>query len=180
MLSPLNPMSIVLFLVGFGFFGYVLKNLSGLGLSLVFIISLLGGLAIAGLILYLMNRIFGTGEATTVQDISDRTGLVGKVNMTIRENSLGEILYVSPGGMRKSIPARSIDGRRIERDQEVVVVNYQKGIAEVDTWEHFINQEEKGEAPLLEADDLGQLRTLLDDLKRTDAEYVIGKDTQKE
>jgi hypothetical protein len=46
--------------------------------------------------------------------------------------------------MRKSIPARSLDGRRLERDQEVVVVNYQNGIAEVDTWERFTNQEGTG------------------------------------
>jgi hypothetical protein len=55
---------------------------------------------------------------------------------------IGEIIYVSPGGMRKSVPARSIDGRRLEREQEVVVVNYKRGVAEVDTWEHFINQED--------------------------------------
>jgi hypothetical protein len=64
--------------------------------------------------------------------------------MAIPENSLGEITYLSPGGMRKSIPARSLDGRRLERDQEVVVVNYQNGIAEVDTWERFANQEGTG------------------------------------
>ncbi len=76
-----------------------------------------------------------------MQDVSDRTGLLGKVSMTIQENNIGEILYTSPGGMRKSIPARSIDGRRVERGQEVVVIDYQHGIAEVDTWEHFINEE---------------------------------------
>jgi hypothetical protein len=62
--------------------------------------------------------------------------------MTIPHMGIGEIIYVSPGGMRKSVPARSIDGRRLEREQEIVVVNYKGGIAEVDTWEHFIDQDE--------------------------------------
>ena len=61
--------------------------------------------------------------------------------MTIPDKGMGEIIYVSPGGMRKSVPARSIDGRRLEREQEVVVVNYNGGVAEVDTWDHFISQE---------------------------------------
>lgn len=179
-LSMFSPLSIALFLLVFGFLGYVLKNLFPLILPLTFSIAIVGGLVIAAMILWLMSRIFGAGEANTVQDISDRVGLVGKVSMTIRDNSLGEILYISPGGMRKSIPARSTDGRRIERDQEVVVVNYQNGIAEVDTWEHFINQEDTEEPQLPEGTDLGQLRTLLDELNRSDTEYVTGKDTQKE
>jgi len=62
--------------------------------------------------------------------------------MTIPDKGIGEIIYISPGGMRKSVPARSIDGRRLEREQEVVVVNYTSGVAEVDTWEHFVNQEQ--------------------------------------
>jgi hypothetical protein len=69
---------------------------------------------------------------------------VGKTITTIRENSLGEILYQTPGGLRKSIPARSIDGRCIERGEEVVVLNYKKGIAEVDTWDHLMNSQDMG------------------------------------
>ena len=30
-----------------------------------------------------------------------------------------------------------------ELEQEVVVVNFQNGIAEVDTWDHFVNQEDQ-------------------------------------
>ncbi|MBE3558414.1 MAG: hypothetical protein IMW89_04220 [Ktedonobacteraceae bacterium] len=166
-----NPTSVILFLLGFGFFGYVFHNVRSLALPFVLLLAALGGVVIAGLILLLISRIFGSGQATTIQDVSDRTGLLGKVSLTIPANGLGEILYLSPGGMRKSIPARSVDGRRLERDQEVVVVNYEKGVAEVDTWEHFVNQEEAGQVQGIEApsaDELAALRSLLEEESKKD------------
>jgi hypothetical protein len=179
-LAFLNPTSIVLFLVGFGFFGYVLHNNTSLALPISLALAVLSGVVIAALLLALISRVFGDSEGATVQDVSDRTGLLGKVSMTIPENDLGEVIYVSPGGMRKSIPARTLDGRRLERDQEVVVVNYQHGIAEVDTWDHFVNQEESEITLGSEASSLAELRALLEQPARTDNEYVIRKDSQKE
>lgn len=141
-LAIVNPLNIALFLSGFGFLGYVLRSTaSAFGLPLIIILAGIGAFAIATVLIILLNRIFGSATGTTIQDVSDRTGLLGKVNMTIPQQGIGEIIYVSPGGMRKSVPARSIDGRRLEREQEVVVVNYSSGIAEVDTWDHFINQD---------------------------------------
>lgn len=179
-LGYINPLSLAIFLVGFGFFGYVFHNSTQLALPFALILSGLSGLVIAIILLLLLNRLFGGEEGSSMQDISDRTGLVGKVNITIPENGVGEVLYVSPGGMRKSVPARSLDGRRLDRDQEVVVVNYQAGVAEVDTWERFINQ---GDAEILnmpDEDELAQLRALLTESPKAETEYVIRKDLQKE
>ena len=178
-LSHINITSIALFLLGFGFFGFVFLNvLPGL-LQLTLILAAIGGVAIAVLVLLLLSRLFGNSEGATVQDIADRTGMVGKVSTTIQENSLGEIIYISPGGMRKSIPARSVDGRRLEREQEVVVVNYQHGIAEVDTWDHFINEEGHYSEPSV-SDELAKLRALLDESSDSNTELVMRKDQQKE
>jgi hypothetical protein len=105
--------------------------------------------------------------------------MVGKVSMTIQENSLGEVIYISPGGMRKSVPARSIDGRRLERDQEVVIINSQHGVAEVDTWDHFIGEEES-RVEATHSDELEKLRALLKEPDKADTELVIRKDPQKE
>jgi len=170
----------VLFLLGFGFFGYVFHAAIPLALPFVLILAGISGFIIAGLLLAMLQRVFGNSEGATVQDVSDRTGLLGKVSTTIGENSLGEIIYVSPGGMRKSIPARSVDGRRLEREEEVVVVSYQHGVAEVDTWDHFVQQEEQSSADVADADDLATLRVLLEEPLKTDAAYVIRKDFQKE
>lgn len=181
-LSFINPTSIILFLFGFGFFGYVFHNTAHLALPFTLVLAALSAIVIAALLLIALSRVFGESEANTVQDVSDRTGLLGKVSIPIQENSIGEILYVSPGGMRKSIAARSVDGRRIERNMEVVVVNYQHGIAEVDTWEHFINEEEKTsfDSSPSHADELARLRVLLEESGPNDTEMVVRRDSQKE
>jgi hypothetical protein len=180
--SPLafvNPTSVMLFLLGFGFFGYFFHTTIQVVAALTLVLASIGGIVIAALLLVLLSRLFGGREESSVQDVSDRTGLLGKVSIPIQEKGIGEIIYISPAGMRKSIPARSIDGRRLERDQEVVVVNYQHGIAEVDTWEHFV--EEDGISPETSySDELEKLRALLDSSNTEDSQLVMRKDLQKE
>ncbi|GCE47025.1 hypothetical protein EI42_00550 [Thermosporothrix hazakensis] len=179
LLAILNPTAIVLFLLWFGFFGYLFKNGVHFEFPLTMILSIVGGVIIAALILKLLNRIAGGSEGETIQDVSDRTGLVGKVTLTIQEGSIGEIMYTSPSGLRKSIPARSVDGRRLERGQEVVVLSYQKGVAEVDTWEHFVSQEQENPEALPDASALDELEAFL---KESDhpSESTMRKDLQKE
>jgi hypothetical protein len=167
------------FLLGFGFFGYLFHNTGHLMSFLTLLLAGISGVIIAALLLVLLSRLFGNSEGATVQDVSDRTGLLGKVSITIPEHDLGEIIYVSPGGMRKSIAARSIDGRRLERDQEVVVINYARGVAEVDTWDHLINEEE-AQSDSTVSDELEKLRTLLDESNQPDTQLVIRKEPQKE
>ena len=163
--------------------GYIFHDTAGFILPLTIILSVVGGLIIAALLLALLNRVFGDSEGETIQDVSDRTGLLGKVSTTIQEHGIGEVLYVSPGGMRKSVPARSVDGRRLERDAEVVIVNYQSGVAEVDTWDHFVDHEATGEGSFDEASneaDLAALQALLAESEEKDSQFVMRKDTQKE
>lgn len=181
-LSYINLTTIVLFLLGFGFLGYVFHNTAHLLLPVTLILAALGGVVGALLLLMLISRIFGGTDVSTEQDVSDRTGLLGKVSITIPENNLGEVIYVSPGGLRKSIPARSTDGRRLERDQEVVVVNYQRGVAEVDTWEHFMNEEEAldPKSPLANEDELAKLRALLEGSDPRESKLALQNDLQKE
>ena len=175
-----NPVSIALFLLGFGFFGYVLHDTANLILPLTIIFSLLGGLVVAALLLALIGRVFGDSEGETIQDVSDRVGTLGKVSMTIREGNIGEVLYVSPGGMRKSVPARCVDGRRLERDEEVVITSYQGGIAEVDTWEHFMNRDDIPAYEKPDEDDLASLRALLENPLPQNTSIVLKQDAQKE
>jgi len=182
LLSYITPTSAALFLLGFGFFGYLFHTIVSLMLPIALLLAVVSGLIVAFLLISLINRIFGDSEGATVQDVADRVGLLGSVSMTIKELELGEILYVSPGGMRKSIPARSIDGRRFERGQEVVVVNYQHGVAEVDTWDHFVNQEADGASPSSTSISAEQqkLRALFEEIDQKDTEIVTPNDRQKE
>jgi hypothetical protein len=61
-------------------------------------------------------------------------------------------------------------------------VNYQNGIAEVDTWDHFVNQEDAISIPDPDSDDLATLRALLEGSEKTDSdsEYVMRNDNHKE
>jgi hypothetical protein len=175
----INPTSIMLFLLGFGFFGYFFHNTIHAVAAVTLVLAGVAGIVIAALLLILLSRLFGGREESSIQDVSDRTGLLGKVSITIQENGLGEIIYISPAGMRKTIPARSIDGHRLERDQEVVVVNYQHGIAEVDTWEHFVHEDGIPDEASY-SDELEKLRNLLDASNTEDSQFVMKKDLQKE
>jgi hypothetical protein len=172
-----NITSVMFFLLGFGFFGYLFHNTGHLLSAMTLLLAGISGIVIAALLLLLLGRLFGDSEGATVQDVSDRTGLLGKVSLTIPEQGLGEILYVSPGGMRKSIAARSYDGRRIERDTEVVVINYAHGVAEVDTWDHFINEEE-AQFESTGPDELEKLRSLLEESSQPDTQLIKRKDQQ--
>lgn len=178
----INPTSIVLFLLGFGFFGYVFHNTTHLVLPLTLVLASVGGLLIAAIILVFLGRLLSDSGTEIANDVSDRTGMLGKVSLPIPANGLGEIIYVSPGGMRKSIPARTTDGHRLERGQEVVVVNYQHGVAEVDTWERFMNEEDavQTDASASQEDELAKLRALLEQSDAANTELVIRKDLQKE
>jgi len=175
----LNPTTLGLFLLGFGLFGYVFHNMTNMTASLSLILAVASGVVLAIALLALLSLIFANTEGSTEQDVVDRTGMIGKVSITIPEKGLGEIIYTSPGGLRKSIPAHHLHNQRMERDQEVVVVNYQNGVAEVDTWENFINSETVSSDPT-PLDELSSLRSLLNETSPTELETVRQQEKQKE
>jgi len=175
----LNPTTIALFLLGFGFFGYFFHNVTNLAVSLTLLLATGGGLVIAALLLLMLSRLFANSESSTELDVVDRTGMLGKVSITIPEKGLGEIIYTSPSGMHKSIPARGLSNQRLERDLEVVVVNYQHGVAEVETWENFMHEETHATDPET-PDELAQLRALLNESEGSEIEMVMHQEQQKE
>lgn len=175
----LNPTTIGLFLLGFGLFGYSFHNLTNLTASLSLFLAIVSGILLSAGLFLGLNRLFAEAEGSTEQDVVDRTGMIGKVSITIPEKGIGEIIYTSPGGMRKSIAARGLEHQRLERDQEVVVVNYQHGVAEVDTWEHFIQQDGRIFDPSA-FDDLPQVNSLLQDSSPAEMEMVMRQERQNE
>ncbi|HEY0752716.1 MAG TPA: hypothetical protein VGD98_01960 [Ktedonobacteraceae bacterium] len=175
----LNPTSIAIFLLGFGFFGYFFHNLTPVAVYLSVLLAVICGIALAVALLTALSRLFANVEGSTEQDVVDRTGMLGKVSITIPEKGLGEIIYTSPAGMRKSIPARGLNHERLERDLEVVVVNYQNGVAEVDTWEHFMH----GEINLPDSPtptESAQLHVLLNHSGSNEMEMLMHQEQQKE
>lgn len=174
----LNPTSIALFLVGFGLFGYIFHNQTSTTTLWSLLLGTGSGIVLAAVLLALLSRIFAGAEGSTELDVVDRTGMLGKVSLTIPERGLGEIIYTSPGGLRKSIPARGLNNQTIARDQEVVVVNYANGVAEVDTWEHFL--QEGVSTAQTAPNELAQLRTLLDNSNPPEMEMIMRQEPRKE
>jgi hypothetical protein len=152
----LNPTSIAIFLLGFGFFGYFFHNLTPVAASLSLLLAIIGGIVLAAVLLSLLSRIFANVESSTEQ-----------------------IIYTSPAGMRKSIPARGLNNQHLDRDLEVVVVNYQHGVAEVDTWEHFMHEEADLSDPAM-PDGLSQLHIVLNQSDSGDMEMLMRQKQQME
>ena len=63
-------------------------------------------------------------------------GAVGTVSSPIREDGTGEVIFEQKGA-RKSVGARSEDGKALSKGAEVVITRYEDGIAYVKKWEEF-------------------------------------------
>jgi hypothetical protein len=66
-------------------------------------------------------------------------GVFGRLTQPIREGGIGELVYTQ-GRTRKSCGARSADGKPIEKDSEVVVTAYERGIASVRRWSDLVSE----------------------------------------
>jgi hypothetical protein len=132
-LSPLNGFTLLAFLCWFGGAGYLLRRFSSLWGMGVFALAVLSGLAGAGIIFWFLARVLLPRERVLLAEDTEMTGVLARVSSPIREGGTGEIAY-SQGGARRAAAARSDAGVPIERDVEVVVLRYERGIAYVRPW----------------------------------------------
>ncbi len=137
-LESLNLSAILVFLFCFGLLGYLLHNAAHTGAVLTIIVAVLAGVGGAAAMNALLARLFGTEVGHLGADSSEMEGRLATVSMPIREGGVGEIIFVGENGTRRSLGARSLDGSAIARDAEVVIMSYRDGIAEVQSWDHFI------------------------------------------
>jgi hypothetical protein len=61
-------------------------------------------------------------------------GVLGRISAPIRKGGVGELIYIRDGA-RRALSARSEDGQAIGRNEEAVVIRYEKGIAYVRAWD---------------------------------------------
>jgi len=73
-------------------------------------------------------------ERELTADETDIVGAVGRLSAAIHNGGTGEMIYEQLGATR-STPARSEDGDSIQKQEEVFVIRYEKGIAYVRRWE---------------------------------------------
>jgi hypothetical protein len=132
-LSPLNGFTLLAFLCWFGGAGYLLRRFSPLWGAGVFALAVVSGLVGAGIIFWFLARVLLPSERVLLAEDTEMTGVLARVSSTIREGGTGEIAY-SQGGARRAAAARSDAGAPIERDVEVVVLRYERGVAYVRPW----------------------------------------------
>jgi len=128
----LTPGAIAVFLAWFGGVGYILTRHSSFGRWLDLVIAILLG-AVGAFLLGSFLKWLQSHEKPLEAADTEMVGMLGRVSCTIRSSGVGEIIFVR-NGSRRSVPARSEDGREIHREEEVVVTRYEKGIAFVRTW----------------------------------------------
>jgi len=129
-----NSFSILIFLCWFGAAGYLLTRHSSFLALIVLVISLVCGVAGGALVFLFLAKVMLPHEHELSADETAVVGAVGTVTCAIRKEGTGEIVYEQLGS-RCSVPARSDDGSPIDRQDEVFVVRYEKGIAYVRRWE---------------------------------------------
>ncbi|HEX3684541.1 MAG TPA: hypothetical protein VHU83_18540 [Bryobacteraceae bacterium] len=143
--SMANPSCAAVFLAWFGGIGYLLTRHSGLAFWLDFVLAaalgLIGAWILAAFLRFLQSR-----EQPLDPADYQMVGVLGNVSSTIRPDGVGEVIYVRDGA-RRSVCARSEDGREIGRDEEVVVTRYEKGIAYVRTWEAMTQMGDVAKSP---------------------------------
>ena len=132
--SPFNFFTIAVFLAWFGGTGYLLTRFSAIVFVLALIISTAVGLIGASIVFMFLARVLMTPDAHMDPADYEMVGVIGRVSSPIRAAGTGEIIY-SQAGSRRACPARSEDSVAIDRDAEVVVTRYEKGIAYIRRWE---------------------------------------------
>lgn len=134
--SPFNFSTLMAFLAWFGGSGYLVTQyyrfwyLLGLG------VAMLIGLGGASIVFLFLTRVLMPYETALDPADYDLLGVLAMVTIPIREGGTGEIVF-SQGGTRRSAGARARGARVIERGTEVVITDYDKGIAYVEPWDEL-------------------------------------------
>jgi hypothetical protein len=129
-----NAFSIMIFLCWFGAAGYLLTRYGSYVALVVLVLAVICGVA-GGTILFLfLTRVLLPHERELTAEETDVVGVVGRVSSAVRAGGIGEMVYEQLGA-RLSVPARAEDGEPIQKEEEVYVVRYERGIAYVRRWE---------------------------------------------
>lgn len=135
-----NSASLMVFLAWFGGVGYLLTTRSRMMSLAVLSLATVAGMAGASLIAAFLVKVLDTPDAA-LEDIDyQMVGAIGKVNIPIRAEGTGEIIYVQ-GGTRRSVGARSDDGRALQKGTEIVVTRFERGIAYVRPWDEYTKED---------------------------------------
>jgi membrane protein implicated in regulation of membrane protease activity len=138
-ISPFSISAISAFLTWFGGAGYLLTRYSGLTAIAIALAATAVGIAGAGAVFVTLSR-FLLPRLTEMRSEDYRPeGAVGRVTSPIRPGGTGEIVYML-SGTQQIEGARSLTGEAMERGTEVVIHHVKAGIAYVERWDKFAEQ----------------------------------------
>lgn len=131
--SYLNGFTFMAFLCMFGGTGYLLTHYRSMLVPAVLIIAATAGLAAAGTISFFLVKVLLPRERLLLPEDTEMRGVIARVSSTIHATGTGEIIFSLNGG-RKGAAARTEDGSPVQRNQQVLVLRYERGIAYVRPW----------------------------------------------
>lgn len=128
--SPLKPIVIVAFTTVLGGIGIILIKL-GLSAVTALIIAACSGFLVAFLIYrYIVVPLY-KAQNTSAASQKELIGLRAKMKLGTRDNSFGRVSYIINGNTYTA-PAKSLDGKEICINEDVIIVDIQKNIFYVD------------------------------------------------
>jgi len=141
-LPLLNPSAILAFLTCFGATGYILTHVAGWSALAATPIAVVPGLVGNVIIAFVIAKMI-EGERVMRAVDYDLTGTMGRVTISIPANGVGEVVF-SKGGTRRGEAARSLSATAIPYDTQVVIVEYEHGVALVQPYDEFVGRHERG------------------------------------
>jgi membrane protein implicated in regulation of membrane protease activity len=139
-LSPLNLATVSAFLAWFGGTGYLLTRYSSVWFAAGLLLATVAGLVSAGGVFVFMSRVLMSKEAHMNSEDYEMVGVLGRISSIVREGGTGELIY-SQAGTRRSCGVRSDDGSPLDKNTEVIVTRFEKGIAYVRRWVEMAGEE---------------------------------------
>jgi membrane protein implicated in regulation of membrane protease activity len=135
-ISWFNASTAMAFLAWFGGTGYMLTRYSHVMAFTGLAFSTLAGLVAGWIVFRFMLKLMNSADSQPSNEDYRIEGTIGKINMPIRANGTGEVIF-SRAGARHCAGARTEGGQALEKGAEVVIERYEKGIAYVKRWEEF-------------------------------------------
>lgn len=128
--SPLKPIIIVAFTTVFGGIG-IISIKAGLAAVFSLLISLISGLFIAYIIYRFVVIPLYKAQNTSAPSQTELIGHRARMKLGTKGDSFGRVSYTLNGNTYTS-PAKSLDGKEINRDEDVIIVEIHKNIFFVD------------------------------------------------
>jgi hypothetical protein len=138
-ISPFNLSTISAFLAWVGGAGYLLTLYSSFAALVVLAFATIMGTIGGGIIFLVLARwVFPRLTHMRAEDYA-REGTIARVSSGIAEGGTGEIVYTLEGAQHVD-GARSASGEALARGTEVVILKVERGIALVERWDKFADQ----------------------------------------